>query len=95
VALALERIGDASAAPVLARLLGKPGMSGHAMLELAPLPQGPPERRRREGPLREIVLARALYRCGDRDGLGERILRRYTRDLRGLFSRHAASVLDA
>ncbi len=65
VALALERIGHRSAAPALAGLLGKPGMSGHAMHGLTPLPDKPMEKRHREGMLREIVLARALYHCGD------------------------------
>jgi hypothetical protein len=45
------------------------------------------------GPLREIVLARALYRCGDHQGLGRKILEEYRHDLRGLFARHASAVL--
>jgi hypothetical protein len=101
VALALEALGDRRAAPVLAGLLKKDGMTGHAITSLA-------EARRRRGEeeqgqgrtarlvnpaVRELVLARALYRCGDRDGLGERILRRYERDLQGPFARHAHAVL--
>jgi len=43
--------------------------------------------------VRELVLARALYRCGDRAGLGERILRQYGLDLQGPFARHAHAVL--
>jgi hypothetical protein len=94
VALALERIGDRRAAEPLARLLAKPGMRGHAMKQLEPL-YSDPGRRRREGALREIVLARALYRCGDFESLGSRILHEYRQDLRGLFAGHAATVLDA
>jgi hypothetical protein len=45
--------------------------------------------------LREIVLARALYRCGDQGGMAEGILKAYEKDLRGLFARHAAAVLAA
>ena len=41
------------------------------------------------------MLARALYRCGDKDGLGEKILRAYANDLRGPIARHAQAVLDA
>jgi hypothetical protein len=93
VALALERIADASAAEPLARLLAKPGMSGHALTKVEPLPRGMQDRRDRSAPLREVVLARALYRCGDFKGVGKRILRDYERDLRGLFARHAAAVL--
>jgi len=101
VALALETLGDRRAAPVLAGLLGKDGMTGHAITSLA-------EARRRRGEeeqgqgrtarlvnpaVREVVLARALYRCGDREGLGERILRQYERDLQGPLARHAHAVL--
>ena len=93
VALALESLADPTAAEPLARLLGKPGMSGHVMSKLEPLYDRERDKRRRTGPLREIVLARALYRCGDHDGLGERILREYTNDIRGLFARHATAVL--
>ena len=68
-------------------------MSGHAMTGLEPLYDKEMDRRRRLGPLREIVLARALYRCGDFQGIGERTLRQYLADVRGLFARHAAAVL--
>ncbi len=95
VALALEQLADPAAAEPLARLLEKPGMSGHVMCKLEPLYDRQREKRRREGPLREIVLARALYRCGDYHGLGEKILREYQSDVRGLFARHASAVLDA
>jgi len=44
-------------------------------------------------PRRELVLARALYRCGDHQGVGETILRAYAADLRGHYARHAAAVL--
>ncbi|HYW79849.1 MAG TPA: hypothetical protein VE890_09750, partial [Thermoguttaceae bacterium] len=44
--------------------------------------------------LRELMLARALYRCGDYEGLGEEILRTYTKDLRGHLARHAKAVLE-
>ncbi len=92
-ALALEQIGDPAAAEPLARLLQKPGMRGHAMPSLEPLHQDR-DQRRREGALREIVLARALYHCGDRESLGKTILGEYAADLRGLFARHAGAVLD-
>jgi NADPH-dependent 2,4-dienoyl-CoA reductase/sulfur reductase-like enzyme len=94
LALALESIGDRSAAGPLARLLAKPGMSGQALTGLEPLYDKEMERRRRIGPLREIVLARALYRCGDHAGVGKRILEGYRKDVRGLFARHAAAVLE-
>jgi len=95
VAIALERIASPAAAEPLARLLEKPGMRGHAMTALEPQHNANREKRRRTGPLREIVLARALYRCDDHQGLGEQILREYAADVRGLFARHARAVLDA
>jgi hypothetical protein len=95
LALALEQIADPVAAGPLARLLNKPGMRGHVMSGLEPLTNLPKKKRRRLEPLREIVLARALYRCGDFKGLGENILKEYRRDIRGLFARHAGSVLSA
>lgn len=98
VGLALELIGDRSAAEPLAELLAKPDMTGfvHQTVQAA-IEKGVPggtnaEQTRRES-LRELMLARALYRCGDRDGLGEKILRDYTQDLRGHLARHAAAVL--
>jgi hypothetical protein len=48
----------------------------------------------RNDSLRELILARALYRCGDCDGLGERILRQYASDLRAHYARHASEVLQ-
>jgi squalene-hopene/tetraprenyl-beta-curcumene cyclase len=48
----------------------------------------------RESSLRELVLARALYRCGDFEGLGEKILREYAKDLRGHYRRHAQAILN-
>ena len=86
VAVALERLGDPSAAPILAELLRRRGMSGHARTK-------PAAAAGRIEPLREIILARALFRCGDHEGLGERILRQYARDLRGVLARHARAVL--
>lgn len=93
LALALERRGDPAAAEPLARLLKKPNMRGHSSQKIEPLYDEGMDRRRRLGPMREIMLARALYRCGDHEGLGEAILRQYTTDYRGLFSRHALAVL--
>jgi len=90
VALALEHLGDPTAAEPLAKLLQKRGMHGHAMAALPT--EGKIEER--TASLREITLARALYRCGDHQGLGRRILEAYRRDFRGLFARHAQAVLS-
>lgn len=97
VALALEALGDPRAAPVLAGLLRKEGMSGHSIPSIGDAKarkfSGGTDTQVRRDALREIGLARALYRCGDRDGLGESILKAYTADLHGHYARHAQAVL--
>jgi len=98
VALALEMIGDPSAAEPLARLLAKQGMTGHVQTDPAVAARrsgaDQNETHTRALALRELALARALYRCGDKDGIGKKILQEYAKDLRGHFARHAQAVLD-
>jgi flavin-dependent dehydrogenase len=95
LALALENLRNPAAAQPLAQLLNKPGMRGHAMTQLEPVYDREMDQRRRLGALREIVLARALYRCGDYQDVGKTILREYQNELRGLFARHANAVLSS
>ncbi len=103
LAVALEAIGDPAAAEPLAELLKKPGMSGHAITTLSEARRILGEEQQGQGrtaqsvnpAVREIVLARALYRCGDRQGLAESILRQYSQDLRGHFARHAQAILSS
>jgi hypothetical protein len=100
VALALEWLADPVAARPLAQLLAKPGMSGHAYasIEVALDRERPGGGRHvaqvRRETLRELMLARALYRCGDYQGVGEKTLRNYAEDLRGHLARHARAVLS-
>lgn len=98
VAVALETLGDASAARPLAEFLGKPGVMGHAFTSIMEARrQTPPsdvDTKTRNDSLRELIVARALYRCGDCDGLGERILKQYAGDLRAHYARHASEVLE-
>ena len=65
-------------------------MSGYAITDIAESHR----QEERSEPLREIILARALYRCGDYEGLGEKILREYEKDLRALFAQHAHAILN-
>ena len=99
-ALALAKLADPRAAQPLAELLAKPGMAGHALATIDAARRSHTEIDRsltalkpRRRALRELVIARALYRCGDHERVAERILREYVRDLRGHFARHAAAVL--
>lgn len=98
VAMALETMGDAAAAQALANLLQKPGIMGHAFTEIEDTMQRTPasgtDTQTRNHSLRELILARALYRCGDYEGLGEKILKEYARDLRGHYARHAQEILS-
>ncbi|HNX34869.1 MAG TPA: FAD-dependent oxidoreductase [Kiritimatiellia bacterium] len=98
VAMALESIGDTSAAPVLGALLAKDGVSGHSFTMQAKLPVIPNYAnqegdKERSACLRELAVARALYRLGDFEGRGEKVLRAYANDPRGAYAKHAKLVL--
>ncbi len=99
VAIAFETISNESGAKVLHNMLQMPGMAGHAMTDIeeaiaeTPL-NNPTDTSTREFSLRELILARALYRCGDYNGLGRKILLEYSNDLRGHYYRHANGVLN-
>jgi hypothetical protein len=97
VAMALETLGHPAAAKPLAQLLQKPDMAGHAYTDInvatRNIPPSPTDNSTRECSLRELILARALYRCGDERGIGEKILRQYAQDLRGHYARHALAIL--
>jgi hypothetical protein len=99
--MALEMLRDRTAAPALAEHLMKPGMSGFAHDTLgkarelaAASPEGTNATQTRRDSLCELATARALYRCGDYNGLGEAVLGQYVEDLRGHFARHAKAVLE-
>lgn len=97
-AWACERIGSAEAVPSLQRLLNLPGFTGHAVTTLrqardTAVPD-PEDVAQRNAVLKELHVARALFRCGDRDGQGRSILASYAQDLHGHYFRHAAGVLD-
>jgi hypothetical protein len=97
VGMALEILGDKAAAKPLVGLLQKPGIMGHAFTDIEDArqrtPTSPTDNKTRNNSLRELILARALYRCGDYKGIGEKILTEYARDLRGHYAHHAQTVL--
>jgi hypothetical protein len=84
-------------AKVLFELLQMKGVTGHAMTNIQKAIQDTPasgtDTSTRNNALREIILGRALFRCGDYNGLGNQILNDYAKDLRGHFYRHATGVL--
>jgi hypothetical protein len=97
VAIALETLGHPDAAEPLAELLKKPGMVGHAFIDIDAARQLTPSNHvdtsTRNQSLRELILARALYRCGDYKDIGKTILTEYASDLRGHYARHARDIL--
>ncbi len=98
VAIALETIGDPQAAEPLFKVLDMPGMRGHSMPDIETAKElAPPDRNdvsTRNKSLRELILGRALYKCGDLNGVGNEILNDYSKDLRGHYYRHANGVLQ-
>ncbi len=93
------RHADDDAPAALAALLELPGASDHAHTDLpqmlAALTDDTNETIVRNHALRELYLARAIFRCGDTaDRVGYATLRRYADDLRGHFARHARANLD-
>jgi hypothetical protein len=79
-------------------LLSKPGMQGYALTNIdrarREVSPSPTDTVARNNSLRELVLARALYRCGDYHRLGEKILKQYAADLRAHYARHASAILQ-
>jgi flavin-dependent dehydrogenase len=98
VAIAFETIASAEAAEPLFRILEMPGVRGHVMPDIKTAKElTPPDKNdvsTRNNSLRELILGRALYKCGDLNGVGNQILNEYSKDLRGHYYRHAKGVLE-
>ena len=97
VAIALETIGDQKGAEPLWNLLQMRDMRGHAMTDIKKAKELEPDDKTdvstRNKSLRELILGRALFKCGDFEGVGNQILNEYSKDLRGHYYRHASGVL--
>jgi hypothetical protein len=93
-----QRQPNAEAALAFAKLLERPGYTGHAHANIvaaqSALTDDINENEVRNSALRELHLVRALYHCGDFDGRGEAILQAYRSDYRGHFARHATAILN-
>ncbi|MCK4346678.1 MAG: FAD-dependent oxidoreductase, partial [Bacteroidales bacterium] len=98
VAIALESIASHEGAVTLYDLLMLPGVTGHSMPDIQTAkkltPPGNTDTSTRNNSLRELILGRSLYKCGDYNGLGNKILQEYSIDLRGHYYRHASGVLQ-
>ena len=97
IAVAFETLANEQAAKVLFELLQLKGVKGHSMKTIEEAiqktPSGSEDTSTRNGALREIILGRSLFRCGDYNGAGNQILNEYAKDLRGHFYRHATGVI--
>jgi glycine/D-amino acid oxidase-like deaminating enzyme len=93
VCMAAEAINSPEATETLANLLTAPGVRFHAIdsYQTACNQVVPDEIdvSIRNRALKELHLARALYCCGDKDGLGEQSLTRYAMSLQGHYARYA------
>jgi hypothetical protein len=90
LALAFDALGDPAAAKPLGEAMQKLDIRGMAVSETAGLTAAA----RGKSGERDLALARVLYRLGDYQGLGEKILQQYAGDIRGHYVRHARAVLE-
>lgn len=105
IAITAENNPSVQMAKVLYDLLQMPGMQGHAMPDIQTVRNLTPmirssmeqthfeENSTRNKSLRELVLGKALFKIGDMNGIGEKIMKQYSHDLRGHYARHAIGVL--
>ena len=89
LALAFEALANPAAAKPLGEAMQKLDIQGMAVTETKDLTAS----KRSKSGLRDLALARVLYRLGDHKGLGKKILQQYARDVRGHYARHAQAVL--
>ena len=99
ISWATEDIGNHEAAHQLAKMLTTPGVRFHAIRDYqeaqACVVPGDIDTSTRNLALKELHLARALYLCGDQDGIGQQILEQYANGLQGHYARFAYEVLTS
>lgn len=89
MAMAFEALRDPAVAKPLGEVMKKLDIRGIVVTETAGLTAAA----RGKNGERDLNLARVLYRLGDHERLGEKILQQYARDVRGHYARHAQAVL--
>lgn len=98
IAFALEKINSREAVPILYDLLTSPGMRYHHIASYrearAKVVPSTNDNSVRNAALKEIHLAYALYVCGDKDQLGETILKSYANGLQGHYARFATDKIQ-
>lgn len=98
VAEAMAAIKSPMAIDTLVELLKMPGIRYHAIdsyfdARKKTIP-GNEDVFTRNYELKELFLASALYCCGDKDGIGEKILLQYAKGLQGHYARYAQMALS-
>jgi hypothetical protein len=98
ISIASELMQSKEAVPVLFDLLTQPGIRYNALdsykTARAYTVPGTNDVSTRNRALKELHLARALYLCGDKDGIGKQILTSYATGLEGHYARYAYEVLQ-
>lgn len=98
IAMATEAINSKEAIPILANMLTTPGVRGYHidsyMTARGQVVPNDIDVTFRNKALKELHLARALYLCGDKDQLGETVLRNYAAGLQGHYARYAREILN-
>ena len=98
VCMAVETIGDSAAAPVLAGIIVSCNLRSEAVTDYRKARNAVNGNNEdtsiRNRVLKELHLARALYRCGDHNQLGKTILTEYANDLHAHYARHAELIMN-
>jgi flavin-dependent dehydrogenase len=98
VCVAFETIGDKTAVPVLKDIILSCGIKNEVVTDYTKARSSTNNHTEdtsvRNRVLKELHLARALYRCGDMDGMGKTILKAYANDLHHHYALHAQGILS-
>ena len=99
IAMATEAIGSQKAKEQLAALLSIPGIRNHSMTNYTEARRvvvpGTDDTSTRNAALKELHLAKALYRCGDHNGMARKVLERYAHGLQAHYARYAYETLKS
>lgn len=95
--LAFEALPDERAASSFIRFLkSTQTASRHTLQEqLREVPASDVDVEERNRELKELLIARGLFACGDPDGSARAVLEAYSHDLHGHYARHARSLLES
>jgi len=95
ITLAFEALPTPDAAPHFERYLAAVRGAQRQSLEaqLRDVPESDVDTLERNRELKELLLARGLFACGDPQGIAREILKAYSQDLHGHYARHARAIL--